>query len=367
MLLNFIKKEIVLIISWVLAIITMFFNPPNLKYINYIDFYTLILLFSLMCIICGLENNNLFYKIINFMLKKIKTTKQLDLIIIFVTFFSSMLITNDVALIVFVPFTIKILSILGLKNKIINLVILQTIAANLGSMATPIGNPQNLYLYSNYRMGFLNFILNIFPFVLLSFLILLAFVCFKKSYNIVIPKENLSNKKTKTYLNYIYLFLFIFCILTIARFINMYVLFALVFFFVLIFDKNVLKHIDYSLLLTFIGFFIFVGNVENMSIISNFIKNIMVFDNVLISILLSQFISNVPASILLSKFTNDSYALLIGTNLGGLGTLIASMASLISYKYVIKHNISYKNKYIFKFSIYNIIFLILLVLLYFLL
>ena len=360
-----IKEEIVLIIAWILAIITMFIVKPNISYINYIDFYTLILLFCLMTIICGLENNNIFQKIITLLLKKINNTRQLYIILIFITFFSSMLITNDVALIVFVPFTIKLLKILNLEKEIINLVVMQTISANLGSMATPIGNPQNLYLYSNYNINFIEFIIIILPFTILSLFLFLIFIFTKKSNSIHIEKNIEQNFDNKKYSNIIYLILFIFCLLTIGRILNMYILFIIVFISILIIDKSIFKNIGYSLLFTFVGFFIFVGNIQKMEFISNIIKNIMKFDNVIISVFISQFISNVPASILLSKFTNNFNSLIIGTNIGGLGTLIASMASLISYKYVIKENISYKNKYILNFTLFNILFLILLLILYF--
>lgn len=360
-----IKEEIVLIIAWILAIITMFIIKPNISYINYIDFYTLILLFCLMAIICGLENNNIFQKIITLLLKKINNTRQLYIILIFITFFSSMLITNDVALIVFVPFTIKLLKILNLEKEIINLVVMQTISANLGSMATPIGNPQNLYLYSNYNINFIDFIIIILPFTILSLFLFLIFIFTKKSNSIHIEKNIEQNFDNKKYSNIIYLILFIFCLLTIGRILNMYILFIIVFISILIIDKSIFKNIDYSLLFTFVEFFIFVGNIQKMEFISNIIKNIMKFDNVIISVFVSQFISNVPASILLSKFTNNFNSLIIGTNIGGLDTLIASMASLISYKYVIKENINYKNKYILNFTLFNILFLIILLLLYF--
>ena len=174
-----VRKETVLVIAWVLAIISAFFVKPNIKYIDYIDFRTLGILWSLMVIMEGLSCNGLFEKIGYKLLKKTKNVWQLSITLVFICFFSSMLITNDVALITFVPFTMMILGKCEKQNLLIPIIVLQTIAANLGSMLTPIGNPQNLYLYGLWGVNIFTFIKTILPYSIVSFFLLLLFLFYQ--------------------------------------------------------------------------------------------------------------------------------------------------------------------------------------------
>jgi Na+/H+ antiporter NhaD/arsenite permease-like protein len=267
-----------------------------------------------------------------------------------------MIITNDVALITFVPFTVTALKLSDKMNKLIWIVTVETIAANLGSMLTPIGNPQNLYLFSAFNMGLGDFILTILPYALLS-LILVITCCF------VTGKEKIETQFINNKTNFskqhiiIYSLIFIISLLTVFRVIPFEITVILTLIAILTFDRKVLLKVDYSLLFTFIFLFIFIGNLGEIKPISDFLKSVVNDNEVLVGIASSQVFSNVPAAILLSKFTQNAYDLLIGVNLGGLGTLIASMASLISFKFVAKEKVIME-KYILIFTIVNIVFLI---------
>jgi len=360
------KNEIVLTIAIFLAIVSAFFIHPDKEYIRYIDFRTLAILFCLMAVMAGLQKIGLFRYIAERLLGKVKHICGLVFILIMLCFLSSMFITNDVALITFVPFTFIVLKmILGERSErlVVPVVVMQTIAANLGSMLTPIGNPQNLYLYGKTSLNFVGFMKLMFPYTLISFF-LLSIWCllfpYKGEKSITVHmKENTSMKQCKKQL-IIYGILFVLCVLTVAHVIPYLVSLGIVLVVVLMLDKNVLREVDYALLLTFIGFFVFIGNMGRIPAFNALIQNIIDGNEVVTSVVASQFMSNVPAALLLSGFTNQFELLIVGTNLGGLGTLIASMASLISFKYIGKEYGQLKGKYMVYFTISNILFLILL-------
>ncbi len=352
---EFIKSEIVLVISLVLAIISAFFVTPSKAYIDYIDFRTLGLLFCLMAVMAGFNRLGIFKSIAEKMLSKIKSINGLSLILSLLCFFSSMFITNDVALITFVPFTITALKLSGKMDKLIWIVTLETIAANLGSMLTPIGNPQNLYLFSAFHMSLRDFISTILPYAFLSFLLILISCMFTGKGKIDTQNAESSNIFSKLHIG-VYSILFIIALLTVFRVIPYIATVLITVAVVLIFDRKVLLKVDYSLLFTFVFLFIFIGNLGEIKPISDLLKNIVNGNEVLVGVLSSQIFSNVPATLLLSKFTENARILLVGVNLGGLGTLIASMASLISFKFVAKEKVG-TGKYIVIFTIVNIIFL----------
>ena len=363
-LLDWCKNEVVLTIAILLAIISAFLIHPDKEYITYIDFRTLAILFCLMAVMAGLQKVGLFRYVAEKLLEKVKHIRGLIFILIMLCFFSSMLITNDVALITFVPFTFIVLKmILGEQSEklIVPVVVMQTIAANLGSMLTPIGNPQNLYLYGKTTLNFASFIIFMLPYTVIAF-VLLAGWCLIFRYQGT-KKVELKIEQDATIVKYkkqlvIYGILFVLCILTVAHMIPYGVTLGLVLITVFLLDKYVLKEVDYTLLLTFIGFFVFIGNMGRVSVFNAFIQSIIEGNEVLTSVSASQFMSNVPAALLLSGFTNQYELLIVGTNLGGLGTLIASMASLISFKYIGKEYGHLKGKYMLYFTIANILFLI---------
>lgn len=361
--LTIIKKESVMLISLLLAVISMFFISPSADYINYIDFRTLALLFCLMTVMTGFNRIGLFKILAESLLEKIRTVRGLVLILMLLCFFSSMIITNDVALITFVPFTITVLKLAGQKKKMILTVSLETAAANLGSMLTPIGNPQNLYLYSAYDMKITDFFSAILPYAVLSLVILLiiAFLSGK-------AEIKLGNYGERLFINsklmILYLVLFGVSLLGVFRILDFRVLLIVTVISVLLFDIKSIVKVDYSLLLTFVFLFIFIGNLGRMPGINEWLSSIVKENEVIIGVFTSQVFSNVPAAILLSEFTQNAQSLLIGVNLGGLGTLIASMASLISFKYIQKEDIK-KSEYIFMFTVINIVLLTLNLLLWY--
>lgn len=366
---EFIKQEAILIVACVLAVISMFFVTPDKEYFEYIDFRTLGILFSLMALMAGFQSMGIFEEISRKLLNKVQNTRQLVVTLTLVCFFFSMIITNDVALITFVPFTFVLFDMLGEKSEekwLIPVVILQTIAANLGSMLTPIGNPQNLYLYGKSGMTFEKFILLMLPYTVLSLAMLLvssfAIGSFgNKKINVSLTTKSKEKNTCKVIM---YVVLFCICILAVLRVLSVSIAFAVTLCAIVIFDRKVLKKVDYSLLLTFVGFFIFIGNMGRLTMFSSLLQKYISGNEVITAVLTSQFVSNVPAALLLSNFTDNLPALIVGTNIGGLGTLIASMASLISYKFIAqKKNVS-KGKYLIFFTVGNIIFLAALMLLY---
>lgn len=363
---TFAKKETVLIVAMLLAVISAFFITPDKAYASYIDFRTLGLLFSLMTVTEGCKGLGIFERSAKFIISKVNTAFQLSIVLVGLCFFSSMFITNDVSLLTFVPLTLTALSTLGeAGNKLlIPIVVLQTIAANLGSMLTPIGNPQNLYLFGVSDMKLSDFLVLMLPFTIVAgamlFLWTLA-VCKKSgklSAKTDITAENFDtySTKDKTKLSG-YVLLFVLCLLTVARLIPWQITTLCAFAFSAIADRNVLKTVDYSLLLTFCGFFIFIGNMGRVEIFRSVLSSIINGHELFIAVAASQIISNVPCAILLSGFTNKLNALIIGTNIGGLGTLIASMASLISYKQICRSHPHIKGRYFAYFTAANIAFL----------
>lgn len=372
----FIKKETVLTVAIVLAVISAVLVVPDKTYAGYIDFRTLSILFCLMAVMAGLQKLGVFRKVAGMLLRHTRNTVQLVEVLVLLCFFFSMVITNDVSLITFVPFTFIVLRLSGedaMKKLAVPVIILQTIAANLGSMLTPIGNPQNLYLYGKAQMSAGAFILLMLPYSLVSLLLLVlcAAVTAKRSkisvqgVTTVSLGDNVESEtaERKGYLLPMYLLLFLLCLFTVARVIPYPVTLVIVAAAVLILDRSTITKVDYSLLLTFVGFFVFIGNMGRMPAFRDFLQGIIGGREVMTSVIASQVISNVPAALLLSGFTEDVQALIVGTNLGGLGTLIASMASLISYKQVAGEIPEEKKRYFGWFTVANIAFLAILLVL----
>ena len=352
---NFVKNETVLIISFILAAASAFIVTPNAGYVDYIDFRTLALLLCLMAVMAGLGGLGVFSLLASKLLRLATTTRSLTLWLSLLCFFSSMIITNDVALITFVPFSIVALKLSGKEKLLIPLVTLETVAANLGSMLTPVGNPQNLYLFSAFNMTVGDFFVTVLPYAALSLALIIVSAFFIKKESISVESEE-KNKINGKFCG-IYAMLFAISILTVFRVIPYGITLAVTVAAILIFDRKALAKADYSLLLTFVFLFIFIGNLKNIAPVSDFLGKTVSGNEVAVGIAASQIFSNVPAAILLSGFTDNIRNLLIGVNLGGLGTLIASMASLISFKLVTKENIS-SGKYILVFSAVNVIFLV---------
>ena len=359
---HLITSDPVLIIAWLLAVATAVVVPPDGAYPEYIDFHTLGLLFSLMAVMAGLQNLGLFRRMGERMLAKTSNTRQLELVLVFLPFFSSMLVTNDVALITFVPFALEVLRIARLEKAIIPVVAMQTIAANLGSMTTPIGNPQNLYLYSRYQLSLGAFFQTMLPLTAASGILIAVVVLLRKSQLLYLPALHSAPPMAGSAkrLVLLYFALFFVCLGAVAKWLEVWLVVSIVLACVVLADRRTLKQVDYALLFTFIGFFIFVGNLGRLEVFRTLFQNLLTGHEVLCAALVSQFISNVPAALLLSGFTQQGAALLTGVNLGGLGTLIASMASLISFKYISRSYPAQKGSYLKWFTVSNIAFFIIL-------
>lgn len=354
-----IKKEMVLIIAGSAAMFSMLFHRPDRSYMEYIDYRVLVLLFCLMAVVAGLQKNGVFTRLALYILKGVKTTRSMCFYPIMLCFFTSMWITNDVALITFVPFSILLLDMAGRNKYMTYVIVMETVAANLGSMLTPVGNPQNLYLYSHYGINGREFLEITLPVVVLSFLILIVISLFVGKERICISKEDLkrmpsvksaegNRKETLLYFG-----LFLVCLGTVLHFVDYRITLVIVLAVVAVLDKRVLKGVDYSLLLTFVCFFVFVGNLSNMGAVKFFLSKLIQSRELISAILLSQVISNVPAAVLLSNFTSAGKKLVLGTNIGGLGTIVASLASLISYRFYIITKEASPVKYLAVFSAFN--------------
>ena len=357
---RFIRNEIVLCVAFVLAVISSFIVHPDKQYIGYIDFRTLSILLALMITMAGLQRLHVFRQIGELLVAKMSSIRGVALVLIALCFFSAMFITNDVALLTFVPFSIVTLSISGRKDLYIIVIVLETIAANLGSMLTPLGNPQNLYLYSMADMSLGAFIMLMLPYSVVALVLLVVATALKvKKAPVVLQEKSVyERKKRDKQLIGMYVFTFLVSILVVARVLDYRIGLVIVVILALIFDRRVLRKPDYSLLFTFIFLFIFIGNIKRIPELSDAISQLVKVNEVGVSIALSQVISNVPAAILCSGFTDQIDKLIIGTNLGGLGTLIASMASLISFKQYSYIDGADSKKYMIVFTIANVLFLI---------
>ena len=351
---EFLKKECVLVIAVTLAILSSFISIPKL---SYIDFKVLILLFNLMVVVAAFKELKVLDSIAIGLLKKCNTYTSISLALVFITFISSMIVTNDVALITFVPLSIVIARKANIN--VLKIVIFQTLAANLGSSFTPMGNPQNLFIYSFYNLSPIDFFKITLPIVILAvlFLVLLVFKDKKMNLSLDLEDVKIDNKRD------VYLFggLFLIILLSVFHVIDYKVTFLITVVMVLILNKKLFSQVDYSLLITFIGFFIFVGNISTMDVVKNFMEGILNSpkSTFLASVLSSQVISNVPATMLLSGFTDHFKELLLGVNIGGMGTLIASLASVISYKiYASEFG---NDNYMKSFTFYNILGLVIFV------
>ena len=357
-LVQFLRSQTVLVVSAVLALVSCFLVPPSLSYVSYVDWRVLGLLFSLMAVVAGLRTAGTFRVLTEFLLRKVNSMRVIALLLVLLCFGFSMFLTNDVTLITLVPFTLLVFrQMTGSEKALVHTLVLETLAANLGSMLTPIGNPQNLYLYSQYDLSLGTFFRTIAPYTALSLMLLVVLTL------VLVPGGAASLSEGSTFHSFhrktffVYAALFLLCLLSVARVLDWRVLLVAVLAVVVIENYRLLRMVDYSLLLTFVFFFVFIGNVGSLPDVREFLENAVRGREVETGILASQVISNVPAALLLSKFTTDGTGLLVGVNLGGLGTLIASMASLITYRLYAATDRAMKGRYFGEFTLWNVVFL----------
>lgn len=358
-----IKKEAVLCIAAALAVLSMFLVPPDGAYPGYIDTRTLCLLFSLMAVVAGFRDAGTFSALSHALLSRVKTARGVVLCLVLVCFFTSMLITNDVSLLTFVPLSILLLQSAGLGRLTLLTVTLQTVAANLGSMLTPIGNPQNLYLYALSGMGIGDFFLTLLPYAALSLALLVLACLFVRRE--AIPPQTAEHPARCLKTELLCAALFVLCLLCVLRVLESWVAALVTALALLVYKRRLLLRVDYGLLLTFVCFFVFIGNMGRIEPVRTFLSGFIAGREMLTGALLSQVISNVPAAMLLSAFTSNYAELLIGVNVGGLGTLIASLSSLISYKLYCSAEGARPKKYLLVFTAVNAAFFVLLTILWF--
>ncbi|MBQ8407552.1 MAG: citrate transporter [Clostridia bacterium] len=355
---NFVTANTVLVIASVLAIISCFIVKPDAEYLGYFDLKTLTCLFCTLAVICALKNIRFFTIVARKIVTCAGNTRTLSLALVYITFIGSMFLANDMALITFLPLGYISLTSTGKEKYMAPIFILQNIAANLGGMLTPFGNPQNLYIYTKFNVPTGEFMsIMLLPFVLS--IVLFTVGC------LFIPKEALTldsddREKIAPKRTVFYLVLFALSILTVFRAVPYYVCLPVVLIAVFFADKDALKKVDYPLLLTFVAFFLLAGNIARIDAVSDFFSMLLEKNTLLTSILSCQVISNVPSAILLSEFTENYRELLLGVNIGGVGTLISSLASLITFREYTSHVKGKTLQYIGLFSALNFGFLIIL-------
>lgn len=356
---DFIAKETVFCIAALCAVVTMFIVPPDGEYLHYIDFRVLCLLLCLMAVVAGMKAIGVFQWLTYQLLHSMRTGHALSVTLVMLPFFSSMFVTNDVALIIFIPFTLMLLEQLSCTHCIIPVTVFQTIAANLGSMATPVGNPQNLYLYAFYQMSIGDFFSVVLPLTVISLVVLAGASIPLMPRNL--PEQTIEKAEiTSTKLLLVYLLLFVLCLLTVFRVIPYLITTAITVVIFLLMDRRVLKGVDYMLLLTFVCFFIVSENLGRVDGIRQFLQQLLQRNTLLTAVATSQVISNVPAAVVLSGFTDQWKYMLAGVNIGGLGTPIASLASLITIKFYLRWPGAKILRFLAYFTVVNVIALVIL-------
>ena len=350
---NFIKNEVVLCVTLVCAALTMILVPLDSAYSGYIDVRVLCLLLSLMAVVAGFQACGVFRWLTCRLLRSCSGGRLLGVMLVLLPFFSSMLVTNDVALLVFVPFTLALLSEIGCEKSCAGLLVLQTVAANLGSMATPVGNPQNLYLYAAYDLSAGEFFSVMLPLTALSAVCLTAAAAFVLPARLPafeLKQENVESRRRLI----VYGVLFVLCLLTVFKVIPYAATLIAVIAAVAVMDRGLLRRLDYALLLTFVGFFIISGNLSRVEPVRDCLQQLLEGSTLLTGAAASQIISNVPAAVLLSEFTDNCRELLLGVNIGGLGTPVASLASLITLKLYMRSGNAKTGRFLALFTLVNI-------------
>lgn len=356
---QFFRKQTVLCVSAVLALLSAAAVPPDADYLTYPDFRTLALLFCLMAIVAGFRSLGVFLLLGESLLARARTLRKLSVTMVLLCFFSSMIITNDVTLITFIPFTLLVFRRIGEGNQVLTLAVLETIAANLGSMATPIGNPQNIYLCSIAHLSMADFARAVLPYAALSLVLLAAAAASGRNHafadTIHIQTETGDRPLFPALLPY--LFLLVLALLVVFHVLPYGPVFLVTAAVLFVTDRKIFRGVDYFLLLTFLCFFIFVGNVRRLPEVNALLTSLVAGRELWTGLLASQIISNVPAAVLLSGFSRDYAALLTGVNLGGLGTLVASLASLITFQLYSAVYPYKKAAFLKVFTLWNLAFL----------
>lgn len=359
--LSILKKEPMLTVSVLAAVASLFITPPSLSLLKDIDWRTLATLFMMLTVLEGFKKENVFSPLLR-LAGKIRSMPGLSLFLVFSVFFSSMFVTNDVSLIIFVPLTIILFRAAKKEKYILPVITMENIAAVRGSMLTPFGSPQNLFIFGRSGVQAIDFILYMLPIWLVSGVLLVVFVLGLYIKNLKLPTEIsdeslIPSENSKPRNRALYILLFCMVIAVIVTRTQYWLIAALIVFLaVLIIDRKILVRTDYVLLLTFLCFFIFSSSIASNPAVSGFLKSSVSGNEYIWSILLSQVISNVPAAIVLYPFAENHGALLYGLDSAGLCTLIGSLASVINYRIYVREYPGKGLKFIGVFTLVSLMF-----------
>ncbi|MBQ2118653.1 MAG: citrate transporter [Clostridia bacterium] len=353
----FAKKNAVMLVAMAAAAVTMLFVPPDGAYLGYFDGKTLACLFCVLAVVCALRDIRFFSILARRIVRRFRNTRAAILALVYITFIGSMLIANDMALLTFLPLGYFVLETAGRKKYMAFTFIMQNIAANLGGMLTPFGNPQNLYLYSRFHIPDAEFFSVMAPHFL--FAVALITVCclvFVRPEPLSLPEEEIAPDRRRTA---VYLALFALSVVMVFRILPYWIGLIVIPAVLLFLDREALRQVDYPLLFTFAFFFVFSGNMARIPAVSGFFSSLLEKSTLVVSALSCQLISNVPSAILLSRFTENYRELLVGVNIGGVGTLISSLASLITFREYLRREPGKAGRYLALFSLFNFAFLFL--------
>lgn len=353
----FLKKNAVLCAAALAAVLSALFVPPDAQYLSYFDYKTLTCLFCVLAVVCALRNINFFYILAQRIVRRFKNLRMCVLALVYITFIGSMLIANDMALLTFLPLGFYVLSTTGKREYMAFTFIMQNIAANLGGMLTPFGNPQNLYLYTKFEIPNAEFMSIMLPPFAVSVALITVCCLFVKREPLLLRGEMQKLPRLRTAA---YGALFALAIAIVFRSVPFWIGLAVIPICLIFADRKALRMVDYPLLLTFVCFFVFAGNMSRISAVHELLSELMTGNTLLVSVISCQIISNVPSAILLSQFTSGYAPLLVGVNIGGVGTPIASLASLITLREYTRHDKQGSGRYLLMFSAFNFGFLIIL-------
>ncbi|MBP1587706.1 MAG: hypothetical protein ILO53_04805 [Clostridia bacterium] len=336
---SFLKKEIMLVVAVVAAAASLFITPPSAKLLQGIDWRTLGILLMMLCVLEGFKQESVLAPVVA-LGSRLKKLTALTFFLVFGVFFSSMFVTNDVSLILFVPITIMVFRGGGKEKYILPVITLQNIAAIRGSLLTPFGSPQNLFLYGQVNVTVWHFMLHMLPLCAMSAVLLAVFILILYRRNpgeSIEPADTAKPAKDNLPRRIVYVVLFCIVVLTVVtRFRYWYFVLAAVLAAVAFTDVRIFKKVDYVLLVTFLCFFIFSQSVGGNERIAAFLSGAVAGREYWWSLGLSQIISNVPSTIVLYPFSQNFAGLIYGADTAGLCSIIGSLASVINYRIYIR-------------------------------
>lgn len=346
----------ILIVAAIAALVTMVLVPPDDEYLGYFDWHTLICLFCILATLSAIGSSGLLDWVSHSIAEHVHSTRTLIVALVTVTLGCSMVLSNDMTLVTVLPLATVLLKSVHREREIPFAFIVITLTANLGGMLLPFGNPHNLYLYSIFHLTFGQFVGTMAPPLILSMVLIYACCRFvhTERFSYTKPDDVVISRKHAL----LYTALFVVCILMTVNVVPYLMGMAVVVAVLAIVDHEVFAKTDYALIMTFICFFIFSGNIARVPGVADFFASLLGSGAFLTTLISSQVISNVPAAILISHFSNDWAGIALGSNVGGVGTPISSLATLITLRQFQKAHVGGMGRFLGKFEVYNFAFLI---------